>query len=385
MTVTTIQASGQRWRYAPDDPQPTVAERSQVILQAQLVDEVLNAAPTQPLSVTTSVRGAIARSAGGGRVGVIGRPALIYYSPDIKDGEADLTVAADGFLPLHIKEKLGIQPPDYPHAFDYRDLPKVPLHRRPVRLTGRVISRSAGALTGATVAVSKVWMVLKQPAGPSAQPNAMPLLAGLYQDRKTGTAQRQNFSFAPEKKSLLRGAAAGDVAIHLSDRINLDAAQVLAIESGDLERLELIGIASIPGGTTADRPTEIILDHPLRRDHPQGAIAARAITSGGTGAANNITRPARQGDATIWLAGLNGIGPGTGSIVISGGGHPDEYQPTAPYSVKSLSNGQYMLPPIHRIAAVQLTASHPSQPTSIVRKVMLAWNSATQTEDFVFP
>jgi hypothetical protein len=318
-------------------------------------------------------------------VGVIGRPALIYYAPNIKDGEADLTVTADGFLPLHLKEKLGTQPPNYPDAFDYQDLQKVPLHRRPVRLIGRVVSRSAGPLNGATVAITKVWAVLKQPAGPAAQPNAMPLFAGLYRDRKTGTARRQNFSLAPEEKSLRTPAAQGDVSVQLSDRINLSATQVLAIEFGDPERAELIGIASIPGGATADRPTEVILDHPLRRHHPQGAIAVRAVTSGGTGPANNITRPARRGDATIWLAGLSGIGAGTGSIVISGGGQADEYQPTTPYSATSLSQGQYVLPPIHRIAAVQLTASHPTQPTPIVRKVMLAWNSATQTEDFIFP
>lgn len=385
MSATTIQAGGKSWRYASDDPQPTIAERSQVILQAQLIDEVLNRAPTQPLSVTTRVPGAIARSGGGGRVGVIGRPALIYHAPDIKDGEADLMVVADGFLPLHLKEKLGTQPATYPHAFDPRDLPTVPLHRRPVRLTGRVVSQAAGPLSGASVAITRVWAVLRQPAGPATQPNAMPLLAGLYRDRKTGTARRQNFSTAPEEKRLLRPAAAGDVAVRLSDRINLGPGQVLAIEFGDPERTEFVGIAGIPGGATADRPTDVILDHPLRRSHPKAAIAARAVTSGGTGPANNITRPARQSDATIWLAGLGGIGPGTSSIVISGAGQPDEYQPTMPYAAASLTEGQYVLPPIHRVAAVQMTVSHASQPTPIVRKVMLAWNVATQFEDFVFP
>lgn len=385
MTVTTIQDGGKGWRYAPDDPQPTIAERSQVILQAQLVDEVLNAAPVQPLSVSTSVRGAIARSAGGGRVGVIGRPALIYYAPNIKDGVADLTVIADGFLPLHLKEKLGNQP-GYPDAFLLKDLQEVEFHRRPVRLTGRVISRSAGPLNGASVAITKVWRVLKHPAGPGAAPNAAPLLAGLYRDRSVGgSVSRRNFTLAPQTKTLLRPATAGENLVRLSDHSTLATGDVLAIGSGDPERTELIGIASIMGGPTADRPTEVILDHPLRRDHPQGAIAARAVISGGTGPANNITRPARQGDATIWLAGLNGIGPGTSSILISGGGQPDEYQPTMPYSATSLAEGQYVLPPIHRIAAAQMTVSHASQPTPIVRKVMLAWNSATQTEDFVFP
>jgi hypothetical protein len=384
VTATTLEAAGQVWRYAPDDPQPTIAERSQVILQAQLTDEVLEAAPTQPLSVSTSVRGAIARAIEGGRVGVIGRPGLTYFAPAIFNGIADLSIRADGFLPLKLESTLGAQP-GYPDAFAFRDLGLIALHRRPVRLTGRVVSRSAGALSLATVAITAVWPVLEQPAGPADAPDAMPLLSGLYSDRTTGSVRRRNFTPAPEGKTLTRPAVAGDKVIRLSDSVNISAGQVLGVEFGDAERLELIGITSVNSGSTPDQPAEFNLDHPLHRSHPQHAFAARAVPTGGVGPANLIARTARRGDATIWLSGLNGIAAGTSSIAISGGPDPDEFQPTTTYSVKSLSLGQYTLPPIHRVAAVQLTVSHSTQPAPIVRKVMLAWNSATQIEDFVFP
>ena len=384
MTVTTIEADGRNWRYAPDDPQPTIAERSQVIMQARLIDEVLDRAPAQPPSVSTTVQGAIARAIEGGRIGVIGRPALTYYGPSIANGEADLSISAEGFLPLRLESKLGGQA-GYPNAFGFKDLGVVALHRRPVRLTGRVVSRSSGALNLANVAITAVWPVLEQPAGPADSPDAMPLFAGLYRDRTTGAARRRNLTPAPETKTLIRPADAGDTVVQLSDSVSISAGQVLGIEFGDPERLELIGIAAMNAGSTADQPAEFVLDHPLRRSHPQGAAAVRAVPSGGVGPANLIARSARSGDATIWLSGLNGIAAGTNAIEISGGIHPDEYQPTTTYSVTSLSQGQYMLPPIHRIAAVELTVSHATQPTPIVRKAMLAWNAATQTEDFVFP
>ena len=384
MTVTLVNADARSWRYASDDPQPAIADRSQVILQARLIDEVLDSAPTQLLSVSTSVRGAIARAIEGGRVGVIGQPALAYFGPTIANGRANLSVRADGFLPLELESTLGPQP-GYPAAFNLRDLGLIALRRRPVRLMGRVVSRTAGPLNAATVSITAVWPVLQQPAGPAQPADAMPLLAGLYRDRTNGTVRRRNFTPAVEIKTLMRPAVAGDTVVRLSDSVNIGAGQVLGIEFGDPERLELIGIASMTSGSTPDQPADVTLDHPLRRSHPERASAARAVPAGGVGPANLITRPARRNDATIWLSGMTGIAAGTNSIEISGGPEPDEYQPTTTYSVPSLPLGQYTLPPIHRIAAVRMTVSHASQPTPIVRKVMLAWNAATQTEDFVFP
>lgn len=384
MTVSAIMAGGNMWQYAPDDPQPSIAARSQVIMQARLVDEILDTPPTQPLTATTTVIGAIARAVAGGRVGVIGRPSLTYFAPAIANGKADLLVTGDGFLPLQLETTLGAQP-GYPDAFTFPDLGAVALHRTPVRLAGRVISRTLGPLNAATIAITAVWPVLEQPAGPPAAPDAMPLLAGLYRDRVVGTVRRRNFTQGAPDKTLMRPASTGTSLIRLSDSIGLAAGQVLGIEFGDPERLELIGITSIDAGSTADQPADITLDHPVRRDHPEGALAARAVPNGVVGPANLIARPARTGDSTIWLSGLNGIAAGTTSIEISGGLAPDEYQPTTTYSVTSLGLGQYVLPPIHRIAAAEMTVTHATQPTPIVRKVMLAWNSATQIEDFVFP
>jgi len=383
MTVRAIQAGGKEWRYAPDVPPPTGAERSQVILQARLVDEVLGSPPSLPIAVTTTVRDAVARLTDGGRVGVIGRPALIYFEGSIANGPADLKISALGFLPLELDTTLGPQP-GYPDNFTPRDLGLVALHRSPVRLAGRVVSRSTGPLIGATVTISAVWPVLQHPPGPPDPPNAMPLFAGLYRDRPIGTMRRRNFLPAAQVKRLERPATGGNTTLRLSDSIGIAPTQVLAIDYEDTGRLEYININAIDPGSTPDQPALVTLDHALRRDHAEGTLVARALPSGGAGPANPIGRAARRGDTTLWTSSLSGIGPATTTIEISGG-PPAEYQPTTPYSTTSGSDGSFSLAPIHRVAIAQLTVAHASQPAPIVRAVALTWNAATQIEDFIFP
>jgi hypothetical protein len=87
------------------------------MLQARLVDEVLNAPPQLPLRATTAVHGAIGRATDGGRVGVVGRPAQAFFAPTVALARMDLTVAATGFLPLALESAVGPQP-GYPAVFD---------------------------------------------------------------------------------------------------------------------------------------------------------------------------------------------------------------------------------------------------------------------------
>jgi hypothetical protein len=383
MTVRTIRVAGRDWRFAPDAPPPAIAERSQAILQAQLVDEVLGVPPALPIPATTRVRGAVARVAAGGRAGVLGRPAIAYFAPSIATSRADMTIEAPGFLPLTLDAALGAQP-GYPDAFTPRDLGDVALHRLPVRLSGRIASRSLGPLSGATITVTGVWPLLQHPPGPAVAPNAMPVFAGLYADRPAGSMRRRNLTPAAQVKALVRPAVAGDTVVRLSDRQAIAAGQILAIEFGDPERVEYIRIATIDTGSSPDQPAAFTLDHPLRRDHGEGADAARAVPAAG-GPNNAINRPARRGDATIWTGGLTGIGPATISIEISGGGLVPEFHATTRYITTSTADGDFRLAPIHRIAALELTVSHASQPLPMIRIVTPEWRAATQIEDFLFP
>lgn len=373
-----------RWRFSPDEPAPRRAHRSQALLRAQLVDEVSN----QPLGVTatvaTTVPGAVAKVAAGGLAGLAGCPALLFHPPALPATELDLSVTAPGYLPLQLRAGLGAQP-GYPNAFAPIDFGAVALHRLPARIGGRVASRSAGSLVGAEVTVIGVWPVLARPVPAAIAPLAMPCFAGLYADRTLGaTVRRRNFTPAVQVKQLLRPAAAGTRELRLSDRVGLSVGNVLAVAFGDEERTEYVAIAALEATSTADQAATVTLEHPLRRPQLAGTQAARAV-SGPAGAANALARPARAGDATVWTSALAGIGAATTAIEIAGGGAATEYQPSRTYAAVTGSSGEFVLPPIHRLASLRLRVTHPGQPSPIERTLTLAWNTPRQREDFLFP
>jgi hypothetical protein len=383
MTARAISIDGADWTYSPDQP-PRGAERSQAILRATVLDEVLGRAAGEVLHARTSVRGAIAKSSGGGLVGVVGRPAQIFHGPAVALSPIDLAVHAEGFLPLELQAVAGPQP-GYPDNFAAVDLGTVMLHRTPVTLSGRVVSRTLGPLVGASVAIDGVWPVQQRPMGAPAAANVMPALATLYADRPAGgTVRRRNLNSAPQIKTLQRPAPAGSRVVRLNDRLGLAAGQILMMAFPDLGRVESIVIAAVSTASSDDQPADIALAFPVKRDHAAGTLAARGVPAAG-GPANAITRDARRGDVSVWTAALAGIGPATTNIEITGGPAATEYHATRRYVATSNAEGLWRLPPIHRVAAVRLTASHAAIAVPQVRTATLAWNVTEQGEDFIVP
>jgi hypothetical protein len=382
MTVRTVISDAGAWRFAPDDP-PPVADRSQAILQARVVDEVTGIPPTTALAVATSLAGAVARSSSGGRVGVVGRPRLSFPDISVALAKADLSIAAAGFLPLKVSSPMGPQG-GYPDAFTAPDLGDLALRRAPSRLTGRVVSLALGPLSAASVRIVGVWPQQAAITGPASPPNGMPMLSGAYADRTGGaTLRRRNFTAAVELKSLWKPAVAGDSTVVLSDRLAIGVGDVLAVEPGDPERVEFITLTGVDTTSSADQPARFTLAFPLRRDHAEGVSGVRAVPGPG-GAANAVTRTIAAGDVTAWTAGLAGIGAATTAIEISGGA-ATEFHATAIYEASTGPAGDYRLPPIHRVAHVQLRVAHPSQPSPIIRAVTLEWGRTDVVADFVFP
>ena len=386
MTTRTVLAGETSWYFSPEVPPPTVADRSQAILRLRLVDETTGLPPVLAVAAATTLPGATARASDGGLVGVVGQPSVAFYAPTIATARVDLTVTAAGFLAITLDEAVGAQP-GYPDAFAAMDLGDVMLHRAPTWLSGRMVSRSTGPLSGGTVRVSGVWARMQHPAAAAAAPDAMPCYAGIYADRDTSaTMARRNFTPSAATKSLLLPGVAGDITLRLSDSVGIAAGDVVAVEPGDPERLEYIGIHSIAAGSSADQPATLTLDFPLRRDHREGAVVTRAIAGAG-GPTNPLSLAARRGDASVWTTSLGGIGASTSAIEITGGGVglQPEYQPSARYQTSSGTEGDYALPPIHRVAAVELTATHASQPNPLKQIVVLGWGQTTVITDFVFP
>lgn len=384
MSVVDLKVDQATWRFADDMPPPHLASRSQALLRLQLVDEVLARPPEGGLFAVSQTAGALAKVGFGGRSGLAGRPMLLFDPASLPAARLRMQITGTGFLPLSIDEPLGVQP-GYPDAFAPVELGQIALHRQPTRFVGRVASRAAGSLQNAKVTVSGVWRVQQRPVPAMQAANVMPALAGVYADRPLGAQlRRHNFTLAAAAKTLVLSVAAGSDRVCVSDSVGLVANQILAIEPGDADRVEYVGIAVIDPVTSDDQAAWLTLDLPLRRSHGEATTVTRAVPSS-VGGNVALSLAARVGDQSIWPASLAGFGPATNAVALSGGGQPTEYHASRIYEATSNSFGEFALPSIHRCASVQLTVTHATQVNPIVRSVQLGWNAERQREDFLFP
>ncbi|SMF02927.1 hypothetical protein SAMN06265365_10645 [Tistlia consotensis] len=383
MTGTLVNAAGLDWRYRPEPALPAAA-RHQAIAVAQLVDELTGLPPRVPLRVSTPQGGLVARASAGGLVGLAGRPAALYPDPwPVVSPSVSLLAEADGFLALPLAAELPPQP-GFPASFVRQDFGTVALHRRPTRLSGRAVDAAGAAVAGASVAVTGIWTTTDALPDPAAAPNGLSLWPGLYADRPAGaTAQRRTLTLLAGPKTLVQPAAAGQTRIRLSDRQSLLLDRPLAIEPGDPERTEYLAAAAIDGSSSADQPAWVTLHHPLARAHPAGIQVVRTAFNA-PGAANALTSAGRRGDQSLLTAGLAGLTPANTTIEISGGPAPDEHHGVALWRTVTGPDGRFNLPPIHRVAHLELTASGGGQPQPARRVVSLS-GAPEAVADLVFP
>ncbi len=357
MSGVLVQADGRDWRLLAE-PDPREADRFQAILSVQLLDELTEAPPRARLEVSTPSPGLSATATAGGRIGLVGRPNALFLDPWPAPAP---TVAIDAesseHLPLALESPLDPQP-DMPERYALTTLAPTDLHRRATIFSGRVVHRLTGApAVGAALSVTLYWRTFAAIGALGLAPNALCLWSGLYRDRdNSAEAHRRTLMLQPDAKTLVAAAPAGATELILSDRLNLLANRPLAIEPGDPEREEYIGIAAIDTTWSADQPARVTLQHPLRRGHGAGITAQRTTFAGAAGPANGFVRAGRTGDLSIYLDGLLGLTPANRTIEITGGGVglDPEYHSIAMWRAETGPDGHYRLPPIHRAAHVEI-------------------------------
>ena len=373
------------WSLAPDNT-PVIGARSQVMLTATLIDEITGLPPERLLQATTSNAGLLARMAEGGLAGLVGQP-LAHFSPGFITGaKLQLSINGAGYLPLVLTAAIGSEP-DYPGAFAPVPLGSVALHRIPISLAGRTVSRTRTVRAGATVTLDGIWLTLADLFSPAAAPNLVTLASPLYADRGGGaTVAQQNLTAAPatEAKQLLQPGNIGDAAVRLSDQQSLAIGDILALDAQNSARAEYLAIVGIADpGSSSDQPASAVLAFPLARPHRAGAVAIRMIPSV-AGATNTLARPALSGDVTLYPASMNGLDATMTALVVSGGA-ADEYHAAGLVAATSDADGYLRLPPLHRLAQLRLRVHHPAEPTDLLRNVMLPFGVVELVLDLAFP
>ena len=382
MTGVTLTHGGLDWRFWPE-PSPPRAARWQVIASAQLIDELTGLPARTAVEAASGTPGLLARASAGGLVGIVGRPAALYPAPwPAIPPAVRIEISGPGFLPLELAGDLPPQP-TFPDQFGPLDFGTVALHRTPTRVSGRAVEVDATPVAGATVAVTRIWTTFDDIAGPGDPPDGLSLLLPLRADRPAGATVRERpLNLLPGGKSLLQPVGAGSVRLKLSDRQGLALNQPLAVEPGDPERTEYGVPVDIETGSSPDQAAWVTLAFPLVRAHRQGSDVV-PVGLGVPGASNQLLQDARQGDQTLLLDGLAGFAPGQTTLEISGGGLPDEYHAFSLWRDLTAADGGFRLPPLHRLAHVELTASGGGQPQPARRIISLSgWPDAIA--DMVF-
>ena len=375
------------WRLAPDGPFAAAAY-PQAVLALTLLDEVTEAPPDPPPIATTETLGLTPRVSAGGLAGLVGRPLSCFAPGFVVGAPLQLSLRGSGFLPIDFSSSIGAEP-GYPSTFTPTQLGTVALHRTPVVITGRTISRTGLVRAGTTVTVDGIWLTLADvPSAPPVAPNWLTIASPLYASRDTtGTVSQRNLTLAPasEAKVLMQPGNVGDATIQVSDQVGLSVGTIVALDAQDLGRAEYLAIASIASlGPGVNFPAVLSLAFPLARQHVIGAGVIRMIPAA-AGATNALSREAGAGDVTLFPGSMTGLDASMSAVAVAAGGAVTEYHAASIVAATSDAAGFVTLPPVHRVAQLRLRAHHPAEPTDLLRDVMLPFGTAAMNLDLVFP
>src|SRR5207253_6517108 len=142
--------------------------------------------------------------------------------------------------------------------------------------------------------------------------------------------------------------------IRLSDRQALNTGDILLIDTGDAELAEFIAIKTVPVTSPPDQPTLITLDYPVIRTHRRNSLVQRVMPLP-LGAQQQFTVDAIVSDTCVFLDGLAGLA-GAHEVQVNGPPGPDEHHALMQFSVLSDANGYYRMPPLSRVAQLEIHA-----------------------------
>lgn len=396
MNCRQIIHVGVPFTYCPDET-PRLADRLQAIMQGRFVDELTGRGIQARLTIATDTPELQPRVAEDGVAGLVANPLRRFPGLLANTVSVDMRVDVSRYLPRRFVRDLGPfddalgSPADYPDFFAPIDLGVIGLHREPTYIKGRCVQEAPvqrTPLAGVSVEITGLWRQFPAsnvfPPMVIENPLILCLQQGLYRDRSTATdqvRQRTLALVAGEEKQLLVPMAAGSSRLRLSDRDNLSIGDVLAIEPEYPELTEYIQIAHIDASSSPDQPADISLAYPLRKPHLQRISCVRT-TLPAPGAANPFAQDAFEGDRTLFLNSLTGVT--STHVEISNGIDAPEYHAVQLYSVLSDAQGFFRLPPLHRIAQLEIVASRADLPTPVTVVFSPDYDRAENRLDLVF-
>ena len=358
MSRRTIQLDSTTVLFSPDDP-VALMDRWQALVKVRVTDEMTGEPPRNEVSLQVKEPRMIPRIAGDGIGGVVGIPRQTFPAITSQKYFVNLTISAANY----VSRQQEVEVPQLPPLTDFSP-PEldVELHRQPTFITGRTIRFLGNTPTpvgGAAISLAGIWRTAP-PANivvAPDPPNLVSLQPPLYSDRAalTQTLQRRNLvPVAGSDKGLLDDLLPEMNQIRLSDRLGLAAGDILLIDDLQPDLTEFIAIKTVPVTSPADQPTLITLDYPLAQSHRRDAVVRR-LNPQPSGPPQQVIAAANVGDTCVFLDDLIGLA-GANEIQISGPPGPDEYHRVMSFAVVSDANGYFRLPPLSRVAQLEIHA-----------------------------
>ena len=359
MSRRNIQLENRIVIFSPDDPVPLV-NRIQALFKLRITDELTTRPPESTINLRVEERNYTARVASDGLAGLVGIPQQVIPGLNAQGYPVNLTVSAAGYLTRELHEEIR-KDLSFPTHFAARQV-DLALHREPVTISGRTVRVSGNTSTplpGIEVRLTGIWRTAP-PADlivPPDPPNIIHLQSPLYLDRSALTQFLQPRDLpvaAGIGKTLVDDVSPGTDVIQLSDRQGLAAGDVLQIDVGQPDLAEFVEIETVPTTSAPDQPTLITLNQELMQSHRRDSVVKRTVPQP-PGIPRAFTVDATTGDTCVFLDNLNGLATGHG-VQITGLPTKDEYHKLTTFSALSDSEGYYRLPPLSRVAQIEIHA-----------------------------
>lgn len=367
MARTTLEAGGRACTINFDDS-PRAGHRYQSIVIAQLFDEITQNPIVSAVGVASDLIGTRPKSARDGICGLAGIPARHFPELDSQPYEFGLSFKVGGFVPFE-RRIVVPQQPNFPDDFTGVELGPLDLRRTPATIIVRSLqlggqNRPVG-LPGASVQISSIWRTTQDLSGAPSAPDIVSLRPCLYAERPQPGTTLEPVTMtavgAPER--IMRTAEPGAAVVEVGRPGGLSSGSIVGIDTADASRIEYIEVTDVVGPSDPESPTELALAFPTKNRHLQGATVDEMTVAALGPPAANLAVAGRTGDATVFL---DTIAPfSTAPVVrVSGGPAPDEFVTALPYHVTTDGDGYGYLPPLTRVAGVEVEASAPGPLTA---------------------
>lgn len=348
-----IEVAGvlRRVDYPPD---PGIAERLGLVWRGRFVDEIDGEPVGSRVRIRSTTGLAAASAERGGEAGLVGVPAKAYPLLQANPVAIALSAEAEGYLPVDLADVVTAHP-NHPAEFDPAEPPgPVEMQNLPVRLEGCVRRRDAADLlqpvAGATVALVGLWEHAP-PAGTEPPADPAPVLE--IRPPLTGAAavgaqvRRVNLAVPGFDSVLAESAPRGATELVLESRAGIGPGNFLMIEAGHPDRLEVVRVASVAPLPPAPFRGRVTLGRPLAVEHLAGApVSRRNITVAGT--ARALTRACIPGGVSLFVDSVGGLT--VSGFLRIGTGAAQQIRRVRAYEATTDAEGNYRLPPVHRIA-----------------------------------